>query len=279
MATELIAWAALAVATIGVYLAIRRQRNQIYLKDAEDLNRVITELRGEIDRQEAVIDLLRNEHRQSLMNEANALRRLEMVEAELERTRDRLRRLERSQRAPLNVLGIWPEAQSVNAAAVEDAIYNSGIPYNGLIGTVTRRSIVREMRRDRYTVLQIDSHGADSEIDGRGGLVGGIELSDGLAPPGWWSRLVVDQGVLLVVLLACESQEIADALLIAGIPAVISVAREIEDGVAAAFAVALYEEIARGQRLYQAVEVARLQIPEQQAEQIRVRGEDLKWVI
>ena len=105
--------------------------------------------------------------------------------------------------------------------------------------------------------------------------MGGILLSDGLAEPGWWAEVGGLANIQLVVLMACESSDVADALIREGIPAVISVRREITERSAIQFVIGFYEAIRSGMSLARAVKVAALRLPLREKDMIDFQGEDL----
>lgn len=193
------------------------------------------------------------------------------------RVSDLERKLGITRRVPLRILGIWPAVsgeQSLAQRAEADALYESGVAYAGLFDQVTKLSILEELGRDNYNVLEIGAHGMELELDGQQ-LNGGIMLADGMAPPGWWGRLVRNRGIELVVLLACESDDVGDALLREGVRAVVTATREIRDDASVNFALMFYRYVAQGWSLSRAVETAKLALDPRQAEMIRWRGEDL----
>lgn len=206
-------------------------------------------------------------------------RRIGELEALVQELRGRIEELER--RLPgdgqrLAVLGIWPDVAKLpplNAAGEAAAIYNAGFNYRALQDKeATRLNILRELRRHAYGVIEVGAHGnAD-----------GIMLSDGLAEPRWWAdvlhgpdfRGAKSGGVRLVVLMACESDLVGDALVRAGMPAVVSVQRKIPDRDAVLFVTALYEGLADGATVEEAVARARLAVPRASGEMIRSRSRE-----
>lgn len=172
---------------------------------------------------------------------------------------------------PLRVLAIWP-GNGPRLAGQEDErriLYDTNVTYTALRGDdATRNGVLRTLERQVFDVIQIGGHGAE----------GSIMLSDGEAAPGWWSRAFKRQstGIRCMVLLACSTNEathynVADALLSAGVPAVVAVADEIQDSDAAAFARMFYEQLARGAELSQAVGLAQLSMSDAGAEMIALR--------
>lgn len=166
------------------------------------------------------------------------------------------------------VLGIWPTVSPpLNTGAERRAIYNAGFDYLALNGeAATRAGVVREVERIRPQIIEIGSHGSAA----------GLELTDGTAGPGWWSRLAQRYQIDLFVLLACHSDDqrslsVADALINAGVAAVVAVSEQIADRDAIAFSDLLYERLAAHDTLQEAVSRARLVVSDEGAEMIRLR--------
>jgi hypothetical protein len=169
----------------------------------------------------------------------------------------------------INVLAIWPHSDTdpLNVADEAEGLFNSGVSYDALTGSIERRDVVRRLRRGKYNVLQVDAHGTKQYI----------YLNDDTPTlPGWWARLVKDHDIDLVVLMACNSDSsMADGLLRNGVNAVITVDGEIKDAAAVDFVTALYENLASGDSLKFAVERAKLVMDFDQQAMIRHWGEDL----
>lgn len=172
---------------------------------------------------------------------------------------------------PLRVLAIWP-TNGPRLAGQEDErriLYDTNVAYTALRGDdATRNGVLRTLERQPFDVIQVGGHGAE----------GSILLTDGEAAPGWWARAFKRQstGIRCMVLLACSTNEatrynVADALLSAGVPAVVAVADEIQDSDAIAFARMFYEQLARGAELSQAVGLAQLSMSDAGAEMITLR--------
>jgi hypothetical protein len=169
----------------------------------------------------------------------------------------------------INVLAIWPhsDADPLNVSDEAEGLFNSGVSYDALTGSIERRDVVRMLRRGKYNVLQVDAHGTKQYI----------YLNDDTPTlPGWWARLVKDHDIDLVVLMACNSDSsMADGLLRNGVNAVITVDGDIKDAAAVDFVTALYENLASGDSLKFAVERAKLVMDFDQQAMIRHWGEDL----
>lgn len=196
-------------------------------------------------------------------------RRIGELEALIQELRGRIEELER--RLPgdnqrLAVLAIWPDVAKLpplNTADEAAAIYNAGFNYRALQGKeATRLNVLRELRRHAYGVIEVGAHGSAE----------GIMLADGMTEPRWWADVLRGHRVRLVVLMACESDLVGDALVRAGMPAVVSVQRKIPDRDAVLFVTALYEGLADGATVEEAVARARLAVPRGSAEMIRFRS-------
>lgn len=169
-----------------------------------------------------------------------------------------------------NVLGIWPDAPgqpALDQQGEADALYNAGFSYVALRGTrANRAGVILEIDRIRPTVIQVGGHG-NSE---------GTLLSDGLAEPGWWGLAVAGKGVKLMLLLSCDSSQqdelnISDALIRAGVKAVVSCDSQIGDMDAVRFAQLLYAKMSEGMPLKAAAARAKLSVSRKAGEMIRLR--------
>lgn len=175
----------------------------------------------------------------------------------------------------LFVLGLFPDQAGISNRADADAIYNSGLPYRALTGRVDKQRVIDAVSRVRKTdssrvVLAVGSHGTAQVLTG-GQLEGGIVLSDGAIPAGWWRRLVDHYPLAAVVLLACYSDEsIGPALVAEGVAVVVAVDQAIDDNAAVAFSTTFWRLVAQGDKLTSAAEAAKLVLDPRQAEKIQV---------
>jgi hypothetical protein len=173
---------------------------------------------------------------------------------------------------PLKVLAIWPTNGPALPGQDEErrAMYDTAARYTALRGDdATRNGVLRTLERQAFDIIQIGAHGSEE---------GAIFLNDGEASPGWWSRALQRHAGQLrcMVLLACHSDEatrynLADALLSAGVPAVIGVANSVLDADASAFARMFYEQLARGGTLDLAVDIAKLAMSDNGADMVTLR--------
>lgn len=166
---------------------------------------------------------------------------------------------------PVVVLGIWPTSD-LSIRAEIDAIFRSGIKYEVLDSNVTRGRLLAEVDRLKPAILHVGAH-ATTE---------GVLLDDGLAMLGWWRNLAAIYPFSLVVLNACESLEIVDAMQDAGVTAVVGMRKEIGDATAVQFAREFYGWLLRGRGVQAAVTLAKLSLNHTDAELIVVRG---NWII
>ena len=171
----------------------------------------------------------------------------------------------------LVVLAVWPQVEGLSAldegGEIEAALTAVGINYMAIRGVHANRDVlVREWERLHPDVLQLDTHGSS----------GALYLADGLTDAGWWGALMAIHTPSLVLLLACDSSQqdrfdVPDALLRAGVGAVLAVTNEIEDADAIRFAVNFYVNFTVPMPLQTAVERARLTLPDEAAGLIRLR--------
>ena len=115
-----------------------------------------------------------------------------------------------------------------------DALRRTGVPFQRL-GNATKASITGELRRRRqagtlYPWVHVTAH-ADAR---------GVELADGLAGGEWWAGEL--DGVQVVLLAACKTETVADAL--AGLVTVVFVSNtDIETNDAADFTYAFWRHM------------------------------------
>ncbi len=166
------------------------------------------------------------------------------------------------------VLGIWPNPLVLDATAIRDTLFDTGLEYESLEGAAaTRMGIVEQLgQRDDYRIMEIGAKGNSA----------GIQLHDSVAAPRWWSELAKQHNIDIFVVLSNESSKpgvvnVADALWKAGAKAVISVDSSIDDLDAVRFARMFYRRISEGVSLARAVDHARLVITDAGAETIKLR--------
>lgn len=160
------------------------------------------------------------------------------------------------------VLGVWPSSD-LSIRAEIDAIYRSGTKYEVLDSNVTRPRLLDEVDRLRPVILHVGAHASKD----------GVMLDDGIAPIGYWRNLATIYPFSLVVLNACESLEIVDAMHDAGALAVVGMRKDISDKAAIAFAKEFYNWLARGRAVQAAVVLAKMSLEQQDAELVKARGD------
>lgn len=204
---------------------------------------------------------------------------------EIDRLRTRLTEVGHASNRPglptpgrrIRVLAIWPDTPHSPLRLETQSIQSSGVQVTSLTGEVTRRDILRELRRaagqTSYNVIHIGSHGKPTEPDQN--QTGGILLSQGdLVPAQWWGDIAKEYHIQAAVLMVCHGDDVADALRRGGVGGVVSVQEELEDRAALAFSFALYENLADGLGLAEAVKQATWAVKGDQARLIRLIGVD-----
>ncbi len=161
---------------------------------------------------------------------------------------------------PVTVLGIWPSSD-LSIRAEIDAVFKSGVQYAVIDTDVTKRRVLSEVDRTRPAILHVGAH-ATAE---------GVLLDDGNAPVGWWRNLAQRYPFRLVVLNACESLDIVDAMQDAGVTAVVGMRKDIGDKVAVLFATEFYAWLMRGRTVEESVSLAKLALNYIDAELVGVR--------
>lgn len=287
-APEIFTAAAALLAILAAAYAVIQQRRHPIILDAEQLEIRVNQLQDRIRQLEQQRDNLEHsfqrqvatlvaqlaENRQEL---EETRKELAMALDELNRLRGVMHQRKTSDRRAVRILGLWPDTDGPALIVEDDALANMS-NYTTQIGTVTRRSVVLELSRamrdgDPYLVLHIGSHG--KETDASQGQAGGVLLSGGdLVPPAWWAKVCKEYQIRLVVALVCEGGDLADALRRAGVTAVITSQDALSDTAAAAYAFGLYENMAGGLSLTQSHQIAQWTLPNGDASQIRLHGED-----
>lgn len=165
------------------------------------------------------------------------------------------------------VLAIWPTTPGqppLNQRAEAEAIYAVGVDYFALIeADATRDSIVREWQRRRPNIVVVGAHGHNGEI----------YLSDGPSRIGWWQRLVRLHPPQLVLMMACESSssakfDIPDAMLRAGVAAVVAVSDSILDTDAVLFERVFWEQYMAPMSVEDATDIAKSVLSNEGAQMI-----------
>ncbi len=160
------------------------------------------------------------------------------------------------------VLGIWP-ASNLDVNAERGAVFDAGLSYRALMGdSVTRVSILRELRTSKVRVVEIGAHGDENGI-----FINGRNLS-----AGWWYNALRGRGVEVAILLACSSDSsVADAFKRAGVDSVIAIDGEISDDAAVDFAESFYQLWGGGVSVENAVAESRLVLDLDAADRVVLR--------
>lgn len=256
---ELILYLALSVlASVVVAVAAIDGLQRGWLRIDVGVYGELARLRERVGDLEAVLAAAQNERNGLLGDLVNANRMIATLENRIEELEKQLRSQDR-----IRILAIWPAAGAINQRGERDAIYNAGFEYQALWAVhATKAHILRELRKDGYSILEIGAHGLED---------GTIHLYDGPVMPGWWQRVLTGRKMRVAVLLACYSDALADAMLRAGVQWVVATVGQIEDTAAVAFARAFYAGYADGLDIETAVNDARLVLPLEQAEMIVLR--------
>lgn len=249
----------------------RRLLNREFSERERVLAASIMKSEQSFSRLETTVDLLKSQldaKDQRILELTREIQRLELKVADLTHQLQEHKVIE--QTPPVSILALWPSPPGQPALDQEgesDALYNAGFAYTALRGArCNRAGVILEIDRVRPTIIQVGSHGNSS----------GILLSDGYAEPGWWGEVVAGKSIQLMVLLSCDSSQqdeinVSDALVRAGVRAVISCDEQIGDADAVKFAELLYAKLAEGLPLLTATRRAKLALSRKASEMIRLR--------
>lgn len=170
-----------------------------------------------------------------------AYRRIVELEANEKKLNERIAQLEQqvsnSPAGWMRVLGIWPDPSGLQLHEERDAIADAGFSYEGLWGEkATREEILRQLRIDRFTVLEIGAHG----IEGK------IHLADGdLVGPEFWAGALERSTIHIALLFACDSDgALSDVFRRRGVAHTISCVGEVADNAILRFARVFYQAYA-----------------------------------
>jgi len=256
--SDVISLVALLIAVLTVLVAQRRNGNG---------DRKIAELEALVSALRKRIESLERMYVDALTRESDLRKEVEKLEQELRRARDRIRELEKRLGGnDLRVLAIYPNRDDITNPA--PAMYDAGVDYVLLTGRVRREDVVLALEERGFDIVEVDAHGMRTEVRGGDVEVGGILLSDGIAEAGWWARVMSRYGVDTVVVMACETLDVARAMKRAGIRRVIAVHGEILDTAAFTFVKNFYAALASGDNVEEAFRVARLTLSREEADKI-----------
>ena len=167
------------------------------------------------------------------------------------------------------MLGLWPVNADLDSRGEIDRVFASGISYVPMEGNVSKRTVVSALEREKPTILHFGGH-ANAD---------GTAFDDGVAQTGWWSNIAQRFPFKLVVLLACSSLEIVDAMADAGVGAVVGMRGEIKDTVAVAFAGEFYNRLMRGQTVGDAVSYSKLTLADHTDAELIAFRDPNSWTI
>lgn len=152
------------------------------------------------------------------------------------------------------VLGVWPVhgENPLDYLGEMEGIRNSAFELIPLTGTVTTADFVRFFYNNDFDILHFGTHGTS----------GKLLLSDGInVGGGWMSGLLKSSSVSLLVLTACNSEEVGrNVFENTPVGHVIVTLRDITDEDAKRFSVELYRVLSLGGSIKRAFEVARLAV-------------------
>lgn len=138
----------------------------------------------------------------------------------------------------------------------------TGVHIDALIGTVAltgpNDSLSDVLLAGNYTLLQLISHGNSSAV----------ELTGETVPAEEFSRILSQHGIILVLVMTCDSLEFARALVAGGIQRAIGTTGAIENEDARVFSREFYTALAAGRDIPAAVAYARSRMREEGARQI-----------
>lgn len=214
-----------------------------------------------------VVEWLTKERNQLMAELLDANRKIARLEENEQRRQAEVAQLRTLLDAPTNplvrVLGLWPQ-KTLDTESERDAIDAAGFDYLPLMGEMaTRENILRELRLDGFTIVEIGAHG-----DAQGIQVHGDDVLDA----GFWAGALNRRTIRIAILLACYSDlSIADAFRRAGVRHVIAALAELCDEDAVRFARAFYQAYADGVDVPRAFHDARLVLDKREREKLVLR--------
>ncbi|MBX3050824.1 MAG: CHAT domain-containing protein [Caldilineaceae bacterium] len=158
-----------------------------------------------------------------------------------------------AQTAQRVVMGVWPDRadlSSIDGQSEKESVRRMGLRYHVLNGEVTKERLLREWKSVRPMIVHVGAHATTT----------GIELSDGLSTVGYWAGLARRFDTKLVVLNACESLDIADAMHDAGADSVVGMMDVIKDATALEFTASFYRWLSGGSTVKEAVDLSTLSL-------------------
>lgn len=163
----------------------------------------------------------------------------------------------------IRVLGIWPQL-TLDTEGERNAIEQVGFDYLPLLGDMaTRENILRELRLDGFTIIEIGAHG-----DANGIHIHNNDVLDA----GFWADALAHSKISIAILLACHSDlSIADAFRRSGVQHVIAALDEINDEDVVRFVRTFYQAYADKTDVLRAFHDARLVLDKREREKLVLR--------
>lgn len=241
-----------------IIAAIRTEREEDMADLKAETNRLIMECKQECDEQmqgmQTKIDFL--------VEQLVELGRISPLPATVEKPK---------RKNPV-ILGMWPKSDLAVRKEI-DAIFRSGleyIPMDGAVARVTIRNSFSEVERTLPVIIHFGGHATEE----------GTEFDDGIAPVGWWATLVrTFPSVQLVVLNACRSLDIVDAMQDAGVTAVVGIRGDISDVAAIEFTREFYSRIMRGLSVDEAARRAKQTLGDHQQSELITARDPHFWTL
>lgn len=155
------------------------------------------------------------------------------------------------------------ESSHLKVRSEVDAIFDSGLRYEHLPPPVSRNRMISEMDRLRPQAVHLLGHMSAT----------GMMMADGIATIGWWRRMIERYGVEFIFANGCESLDIVDSLHVDGVQCVIGMRGAVKDESALEFSRQFYAWLAAGRSASESVELAKLSLGNEDAEQVVIRGD------
>lgn len=252
-----------AVATLGFrsgFLKLPVSSDDV----VEDLRKDVAELTAERIELKQHVEWLTKERNQLLQELVAATRSIEKLKRDGAILEAKLAEVQAAVDAQkiksdgLRVLAIWPH-RDLLVDTERQALSDAGISYEALYGErATKDEILRQMRIDGFTVIEIGAHGDAA----------GIHLASGdILDATFWIGVLHRRTIRMALLLACHSDtSIADAFRRSGVRFVIAATGEIADHDVGRFVRTFYQGYADGLDVERAFFEAKLILSRQQAD-------------
>ncbi len=232
----------------------------------DDLRKEIKKLADERIELKQHVDWLTNERNQLMQELVTATRTIEQLKRDGAALEEKLAVIQakvddhNARIDGLRVLAIWPNRELM-VDSERRSLSEIGVSYEPLYGErANKGEILRQMRLDGFTVIEIGAHGDEA----------GIHIANGdILDATFWIGVLHRRTIRMALLLACYSDtSIADAFRRSGVRHVIAATGEIEDSNIALFVYAFYQGYADGLDVERSFFEAKLIIPRQQADML-----------